>query len=310
MKIRELSAGDVRDVARLCEQELERDRYASLIPGILMRRPYIGLIAAHDSAIVGACIGSAPQDEYGEPEGFIDLLVVSRASHRHGIGRCLAGDMERRLADRGCQRINLAGNGPYYAWPGIDIHYTAAICFAEDLGYRRQECEVNMDVDLRRAPLDTAAAERQLRSQGVVIRRAGAGDDGPMQASLGSTWQPSWISELTEALRSNDAGLHVAVRDQQYVGFCAYALNRPHEVGPVGTAPELRKLGIGSALLKRSLADLRDRGLIVAELVWAGPLSYFSRTLHATISRAFWLYAKDLSGTDQPPDWRDRAGLL
>jgi hypothetical protein len=23
---------------------------------------------------------------------------------------------------------------PFYAWPGIDIHYTAAVCFAEDLG--------------------------------------------------------------------------------------------------------------------------------------------------------------------------------
>jgi hypothetical protein len=57
--------------------------------------------------------------------------------------------MERQLAARGCGQIYLAGHGPYYAWPGIDIHYTAAICFAEDLGYRREGCEVNMNVDLR-----------------------------------------------------------------------------------------------------------------------------------------------------------------
>jgi len=143
-----------------------------------------------------------------------------------------------------------------------------------------------------------------------VIRQASGSDDGPMQASLGSTWRPSWVSEITAALRSSEAGLQVAVRDKHYVGFCAYGLNRPQEVGPVRTAPEQRQLGIGSVLLKRSLADQRDRGLTAAELVWAGPLSYFSRTLHATIGRAFWLYAKDLTATEQAPDWRDTVGLL
>ena len=42
----------------------------------------------------------------------------------------------------------------------------------------------------------------------------------------------------------------------------------------------------------------------------AGPPSYFSRTLGATIGRAFWLYSKDLVDTTQVPDWRDRVGLL
>ena len=310
VKITELSASNLEDLARLCEEELVLDRYAARIPGILMRRPHIGLTATQGAAIVGACIGSAAHDEDGKTEGFIDLLIVGRASQRQGIGRGLAEEMEHRLTSRGCQQINLAGNGPHYAWPGIDIHYTAAVCFAEDLGYQRQECEANMDVDLSRAPLDTSAAETRLQSQGIVIRPANASDDGPMQASLGSTWWPSWVNEITAALRSSEAGLQVAVRDKQYVGFCAYGLNRPHEVGPVGTAPELRKLGIGSVLLKRSLADQRDRGLTAAELVWAGPLSYFSRTLNATIGRAFWLYAKDLTATEQAPGWRDKVGLL
>jgi hypothetical protein len=44
--------------------------------------------------------------------------------------------------------------------------------------------------------------------------------------------------------------------------------------------------------------------------VWAGPLGYISRTLHAAIGRAFWLYTKDLASTGQPPDWRDKVGLL
>ena len=111
-------------------------------------------------------------------------------------------------------------------------------------------------------------------------------------------------------MRSSQAGLHVAVRDGRYVGFCAYGLNREHELGPVGTSPDMRRLGIGGALLRRCLADQRDRGVAVAELVWAGPLSYFSTTVGATIGRAFWQYEKNLAATTQPPDWRDRVGLL
>lgn len=310
MKIRPMSAGDLADVASLGEHELVLDRFAGSIPRILMRRPHIGLVATDGSATVGACIGSIAQDEDGIAEGFIDLLLVARTSQRQGIGRQLAHALEQQLALGGCQRINVAGNGPYYAWPGIDIHYTAAVCFAEDLGYRRLGCEVNMDVDLRQAPLDTEAAEDRLRSQGIEVRQATTSDDGPLQESLRLTWWPRWVTELTAALRSSEACLHVAVQDNRYVGFCAYGINRPHEVGPVGTSPELRKLGIGSVLLRRSLADQRDRGLTAAELVWVGPISYFSRTLHATIGRAFWIYTKDPAASERAPDWRDRVGLL
>ncbi len=310
MNISEMSSHHFGDVAGLCERELVLDRDARSIPGILMRRQFIGLVAVGDSGTAGACIGSISGDSGEDTEGFIDLLVVDRASQRQGVGQQLLDAMERRLAARGCEQINLAGNGPYYAWPGIDIHYTAAVCFAEDLGYRRQGCEVNMDVDLRRVCLDSARAEDELRSAGIEVRRAGPADDGPMQESLGVTWQPSWVREITAALRSSQAGLYVAMLGARYVGFCVYGLNRRHEVGPVGTSPDVRKLGIAGVLLKRCLADQRDRGVSRSEIVWAGPLSYFSRTLSATIGRAFWQYEKDLAATSQPPDWRDRVGLI
>jgi mycothiol synthase len=308
--ISEMSDDDLADVTSLCARELVLDRDAAAIPGILMRRPCIPRVAVQGGGVVGLCIGSVATDSDGTTEGFIDLLVVDRGQWRHGIGRKLADAIERQLAARGCDQIYLAGHGPYYAWPGIDIHYTAAVCFAEDLGYRRQGCEVNMNVDLRHADLETARAQDALRSEGVDIRRAIPADDGPLQESLGSTWQQSWIAEIAAALRSSQAGLYLAVQDGRYVGFCAHGLNRVHEVGPVGTSPDWRGRGIGGVLLKRCLADQRAYGVNVAELVWAGPLSYFSRTLNATVGRAFWQYEKNLAATEQTPDWRERVGLI
>jgi mycothiol synthase len=310
VKISPMSAHDLRDLSRLCDQELTLDRSAGMIPRIVTRRPHLGLVARHGSAMAGACVASVAESDDGTAEGFIDLLVVDRAEQRRGIGRQLGAEMERALAGRGCQQVTLAGHGPYYAWPGVDIHYTAAVCFAEDSGYQRHGCEVNMDVDLTNVPLDTDGDETRLAAEGIQVRRASADDDGPMQQSLSSTWQAGWVAEITAILRSSEAGLYVAVRGDRYIGFCGYGLNRIHEVGPVGTHPDLRRLGIGAVLIKRCLAEQRGRGVVAAELVWAGPLSYFARTVHATIGRAFWLYTKDLAATSRAPDWRDRIGLI
>jgi mycothiol synthase len=310
MTITQLAPHQLGDVSRLCEQELTRDRWAGSFPRIVTREPYVGLVAVQDSLTVGACVGSIAQADDGKAEGFIDLLVVDRAHQRRGIGRQLAAAIEQQLAARACQQISLSGISPNNAWPGVDIHYTAAVCLAEDSGYQRQGCEVNMDVDLLSAPLDTRADEDRLASEGIVVRRADGDDDGPLQKSLGAIWQSDWIAEITEAMRSSDAGLYLAVRGRRYVAFCCYGVNRVHEVGPIGTDPDMRRLGIGGVLLKRCLAEQRDRGIVAAELVWVGPLSYFAGAVHATIGRAFWSYSKDLSGVGRAPDWRDRTGLI
>jgi mycothiol synthase len=172
VKITEMAADALPDVVGLCKRELILDRDAELIPAIFSRRSHIGLIARRDSRVLGCCIGSRGQDAEDSVDGFIDLLVVDRAEQRRGIGRLLATAMEQQLVAGGCTRINLAGNGPFYAWPGIDIHYTAAVCLAEDLGYQRCGCEVNMDVELRGADLDTGSAAARLRSAGIQVQRA------------------------------------------------------------------------------------------------------------------------------------------
>lgn len=310
MTITQLAPHQLGDVSRLCEQELTLDRWAGSIPRIVTREPHVGLVAVQDSLTVGACVGSIARADDGKAEGYIDLLVVDPAHQRRGIGRQLAAGIEQQLAARGCQQIGLSGTSPNYAWPGVDIHYTAAVCLAEDSGYQRQGCEVNMDVDLLSAPLDTRAAEERLASEGIEVRRADGADDGPLQESLGAIWQSDWIAEISEAMRSSDAGLYVAVQGRRYVGFCCYGVNRVHEVGPIGTDPDMRRLGIGGVLLKRCLAEQRDRGIVAAELVWVGPLSYFAGAVHATIGRVFWSYSKDLSGVGRDPDWRDRIGLI
>jgi GNAT superfamily N-acetyltransferase len=73
-------------------------------------------------------------------------------------------------------------------------------------------------------------------------------------------------TSATAALRDDRAEVHIAVQGRRYAGFCAYGVNGPHETGSLSTTPDLRWLGIGGPLLRRCLADQRDRGLRASDV--------------------------------------------
>jgi ribosomal protein S18 acetylase RimI-like enzyme len=265
----------------------------------LARRAHIGLAVTRDAEVLGAAFGSMMED--ASAGGSIDLIVVDRAVRRQGIGRRLVEQLEQEFSHRACGAINVRGNPPCYLWPGVDIHYTPAICFFEDLGFTRGRCVVNMDVDLVTAPLETATQESRLSAAGIQIRRAGPGDKDALHAwvASGLAWPGTWVQELGLVWDNPQAGCHLAMRDRDIIGFCAYGVNQLNIVGPLAVAPASRRLGLGTILLRRCFAEQRDRhGLLAAELGWVGPLALYSDKLHARIGRAFWQYTKPIDITN------------
>jgi mycothiol synthase len=296
-QVRPAQACDLPQIARLCDRELELDRGAAGYPELLARRPHIGLAAARDTTVLGAVFGSLMQG--AGAGGSIDLIVVDRAFRRQGIGRRLLEQLEQEFSRRTCGVINACGNPPCYLWPGVDIHYTPAICFFEDLGFTRGRCVVNMDVDLVNAPLQTAAQESRMSTVGIQIRRAGPGDRDTLHAWVcsGFAWPAVWAQELDLVWDNPQAGCHLARRGRDIIGFCAYGANQLDIVGPVAVAPASRGLGLATILIKRCLAEQRDRhGLLAAELGWVRPLTLCSDKLQARIGRAFWQYTKPIKG--------------
>jgi hypothetical protein len=62
------------------------------------------------------------------------------------------------------------------------------------------------------------------------------------------------------------------------------------------TSAGLRGQGIGTVLLKRCLQDWQRAGLGRCEILWAGPLAFYARSIGATMGRAFWAWHKSLEG--------------
>lgn len=323
--IKELTGGDRATAVELCRVALDLPEDAAEAEAIVTRllaglnggrpdgdgsdddgsnrgRRTVGFLAwpakggQGEDGPLGVVLGSLDAED--RKLGHLDLIAVRPEVRRKGVGRALTGAAENALAEMGGQAVALAGNPPYYAWPGIDVRYTPAVCMALALGYELDTTAWNMTADLAEgspAVRDTGPAEARLASAGVLVRRAVGADRAALTAFARDNFEsPSWAGEVADSLDRPGAGCHIALRDGELLGFAAYGSSRPSWFGPMGTAPAAQGLGIGAVLLRRCLIDQRADGHRSAQIGWVGPVPFYSAVAGARIERVFFLYRKVL----------------
>jgi GNAT superfamily N-acetyltransferase len=217
--------------------------------------------------------------------GHVDLLAVHPGARRRGLGRALVGAAEEWLRAAGADEVRLAANTPCYAWPGIDVRYTPALCLAQSLGYEHYHAAWNMTVDLT-GDLSSDADAARLSSEGVTVHAAPAGERAGVAEFVRKEWNDSWAWEAEQA-----DGCHYAERDGEILGFASWGA-RPLWFGPMGTAEAARGLGVGRVLLRRCLADQAAAGLRSAQIGWVGPIHFYAKAAGARVERVFWLYRR------------------
>ena len=248
--------------------------------------------SAPGARVIGVVLGSISHRDASI--GHVDLIAVDPAERRRGVARQLLARAEGALAGLGADDVVLAGNPPYYAWPGIDVRYTPALCAAMALGFAQDQPAWNMTADLRLLP-ETGPDEERLAAEGVTIRRAEPGDTAELVAFALANWGTGWAAEISHSIGRDRAGCHVALEsDGTLLGFAAYGSSRPTWFGPMGTTPAARGRGIGSLLLRRCLADQRAAGYDSAQIGWVGPMPFYSTAVGARVERVFFLYRKQL----------------
>lgn len=303
MRIRPAEPGDTPAIEALCQASLPLDPDAAALPGLLLGAPdasaRVTLVAASAGTVSGVAFGSLRHPTDGPVLGHLDLLAVAPPARGQGTGAALLGAAEQELAARGAQGFRLAGNPPLYVWPGVDSRYAAMVALAGRAGYQRHAEALNMTVDLTAGlpatdPLNTAADETRLAAAGVTVRRATAGEAGPLGDWLaqGPWGGSSWPAEVLRSLAVDPPGCHIAERSGQYLAFASHGVNRRDWFGPMGTLDAERRRGIGAVLLKRCLTDMRDSGLDSAQIGWTGPVQFYARNVGAVPDRVFWLYRK------------------
>jgi mycothiol synthase len=248
--------------------------------------------------VIGVVLGSVSHRD--RSIGHVDLIAVDPQERRRGVARALVSRVEGALAGLGAGDVVIAGNAPYYAWPGIDVRYTPAICAAMAFGFEQDQPAWNMTVDLTAeasgaAPEATAGDEARLAGEDITIRRAGAEDVPALVRFTLANFGEGWAGEITHSVGRDQAGCYLALaKDGAILGFAAYGSSRPSWFGPMGTAPAARGSGIGALLLRRCLADQRAAGHNHVQIGWVGPLPFYAKAVAARVERVFLLYRKQL----------------
>ncbi len=121
-----------------------RDRGADRRTVGITDRRTVGIVARCDGALAGVALASGSRTGTRR-SGISTCSRYDRPLAAGASGRALLGRAEAELAGLGVGEVRLAGNPPYYAWPGIDVRYTPAVCLALALGYQPERYGVEHD---------------------------------------------------------------------------------------------------------------------------------------------------------------------
>jgi predicted N-acetyltransferase YhbS len=308
VQVRTAEDADLPALRRIAAECLDRERVdAAGVVDLLHFRPgvspFLRLAATWAGEVAGFCYAAAADG--AEQIGSIDAIGVTAGRQRRGIGTALVAEATRRLGAAGCQAVRTGGSTWYYAWPGIDVEYAAALSLAEHCGFRPEFDAHNMDVDLvawagrRSGPI--RAPEPRGRPQ---LRRGRADDIAAVRALVGEHFPVAWEHEMRLTLSRPRPTAFVAERAGRLVGFAGYAVYRPDLFGPVGTVPDERGSGTGAALLAACLDDMAASGLAVAQISWVGPAEFYERAVGARAGRAFVILSKSLEPGTVVPEQR------
>jgi predicted N-acetyltransferase YhbS len=139
-----------------------------------------------------------------------------------------------------------------------------------------------MLVDLRR--LDASEVDLDVCCRvGVVLRRATVMDAESMRCLIEREFQESWLPAVELSLAREPVSAFLALRGSRVIGFAVYDCGHLGYLGPMGVQEDWRGAGIGRALLRLTLADMRERNYAYAIIGEVGPVEFYEKACCAIV---------------------------
>lgn len=300
MQVRTYQNKDFTKVLALLQNNMEHDSISKEVleeklsgdPGWNANSTYV---VEKESRIVGFMQG-VYRDVRGVRYGYIKLMAVEKQSRRQGMAKAMYLKLEKYFEENNVDAVRIYDVPLNYFMPGIDPLYTAAVCFAERMGFVRNGDTSNLDVELQNQDWSIETKRNKLQSNNIEVSRASDADREELTELLGSDWK-LWQYEVDRALESNPPSIHIARLNGKLRAFSAHNANNKGTgwFGPMLTHDDMRGKGIGGVLLKLCLQDMKDEGLKKSIIPWVGPIPFYAHHANATVSRVFWRYEKKLN---------------
>ena len=251
-------------------------------------------------------MAGAPANAQLQCPAGVKLFAVTPEWRQQGIATRLFDELEARLRATGAGQAVAMAAGNNRLTQGLDVRYTAALCFLAARGYERTGVTQDMTLLTWSGPtLGTVAAEAAAAAAGIRFRRATAADRDWLHEGVarelaypapGSHLGRRWAYLATLGLGHPPAAVQVAeeTASDAFLGFGATHVARWGVLGPMGVAERARGRGVGAVLLKRCLRDLRANGFEQGEIYSVGPIAFYAKTVQAVVSRVLYQFAKRL----------------
>lgn len=128
---------------------------------------------------------------------------------------------------------------------------------------------------------ETAATYQDVSEKGVTLRRARAFEKHTVSEFVKENFSPKWVSEVEVAMTRQPISCFIATRDKKILGFACYDTTLRGFFGPTGVSEDARGLGLGKALLFKSLEALRETGYAYAIIGGVGPKEFYAKNCGA-----------------------------
>jgi GNAT superfamily N-acetyltransferase len=115
----------------------------------------------------------------------------------------------------------------------------------------------------------------------VVFRKPIGPEHEAVAAWVASHFGAGWSSEARVALNNRPCSLWLATRGANLIGFVCHDATALGFIGPIGVIDGARNGGVGAALLRAALDDMRATGYGYAIAGAVGPMDFFRRVAAA-----------------------------
>ncbi len=113
--------------------------------------------------------------------------------------------------------------------------------------------------------------------QGAIVRRPIGPEHDLCVRWVAAEFGRAWASEAGVALQNRPPSLFMAVHSGALIGFACYDATARGMFGPIGVAPAHRARGVGAALARACLEDMRVTSYAYAVAGSAASIEFFRK---------------------------------
>ena len=261
-------------------------------------------VALEGQSVVGLVIVKSPNH--------LSAIAVHPDYRRRGIGKSLlmlATDALVSDAGRQCAIQLSTPNDPpsklitgqdySHFFPGVPDSHDDAMAFFDACGWKKTEgwC-VDLWRDLSDFAIDphVAAKIEELAGQGIVLRACTSADVPSLFSHVEENFSARWLAETRRRVQMepDPSEIKIAVRGGGVVGFAHTFTNRSAKLGPsvywrgllggeygglgpIGVGKDVRKIGLGLALLSYCVNEVSNAGMTRMAIDWTVIIDFYNR---------------------------------